>query len=74
MHLVTAKRSALFNVIEAVLAMRAPATIRYLAICHLGFSTANVEALAAMLDAARWNSWILFFGVFRSLEKEYVSD
>ena len=45
-HLLTAKRFALFNVIEAVLTMRAPATIRYLAICTLGFSVANVETFA----------------------------
>src|SRR5208283_3168748 len=31
-HMLTAKRFALFNVIEAVLHFRAPATIRYLAV------------------------------------------
>ena len=70
-HLLTAKRFALFNVIEAVLAMRAPATIRYLAICTLGFSTANVEALAAMLDSKQVERLDFVFSVyFKSLEKE----
>ena len=70
-HLLTAKRFALFNVIEAILKMRAPAKIRYLAICTLGFSTANVEALAAMLDTGQVERLDFVFSVyFRSLEKE----
>jgi len=70
-HLLTAKRFALFNVIEAVLTMRAPATIRYLAICTLGFSTANVVALAAMLDSGNIGRLDFVFSVFfKSLEKE----
>ena len=69
-HLLTAKRFALFNVIEAVLSMRAPATIEYLAICTLGFSTANVEALAHMLDGGKVERLDFVFSVyFRSLEK-----
>ncbi len=71
LHLLAAKRFALFNIIEAVLAMRAPAKIRYLAICTLGFSTANVEALAAMLDTGQVQRLDFVFSVyFRSLEKE----
>ncbi len=71
LHLLTAKRFALFNVIEAVLNMRAPAKIRHLSICTLGFSTANVEALAAMLDAGQVEKLDFIFSVyFRSLEKE----
>ncbi len=70
-HLLTAKRFALFNIIETVLAMRAPARIRYLAICTLGFSTANIEALAAMLDTGQVERLDFVFSVyFRSLEKE----
>jgi hypothetical protein len=70
-HLITAKRFALFNVIEAVLTMRAPARIRYLAVCTLGFSTANVEALAAMLDDKRVEKLDFVFSVFfKSLEKD----
>lgn len=70
-HLLTAKRFALFNVIEAVLAMRAPAKIEYLAICTLGFSTANVEALARMLDCGDVARLDFVFSVFfKSLEKE----
>lgn len=69
-HLMTAKRFALFNVIEAVLAIRAPAKIKYLAIATLGFSTANVEALAAMLDDKRVERLDFVFSVFfKSLEK-----
>lgn len=69
-HLLTAKRFALFNVIEAVLHFRSPATIRYLAICTLGFSTANVEALAAMLDNNQVEQLDFVFSVFfKSLEK-----
>jgi hypothetical protein len=71
LHLLTAKRFALFNVIEAILKMRAPATISYLAICTLGFSTANVEALAALLDNGQVAQLDFIFSVyFRSLEKE----
>ncbi len=70
-HLLTAKRFALFNVIEAILAIHAPATIDYLAICTLGFSTANVEALAAMLDNKQVDRLDFVFSVyFKSLEKE----
>lgn len=70
-HLLTAKRFSLFNVIEAVLKLRAPAKIRYLAVCTLGFSTANVEALAAMLDNGQVDRLDFVFSVyFRSLEKE----
>jgi hypothetical protein len=70
-HLVSAKRFALFNVIEAILTMRSPATIRYLGICTLGFSTANVEALAAMLDNGQVERLDFVFSVyFRSLERE----
>ena len=70
-HLLTAKRFALFNVIEAALAMRAPAKIEYLAICTLGFSTANVEALARMLDNGSIGRLDFIFSVFfKSLEKE----
>ena len=70
-HLLTAKRFALFNVIEAALAMRAPAKIDYLAICTLGFSTANVEALAAMLDRGDVARLDFVFSVFfKSLEKD----
>jgi hypothetical protein len=70
-HLLTAKRFALFNVVEAVLVLRAPARIKHLSICTLGFSTANVEALAAMLDAGQVEKLDFVFSVyFRSLEKE----
>jgi hypothetical protein len=69
-HLLTAKRFALFNVIEAVLTMRAPARIKYLAVCTLGFSMANVEGLAAMLDVGQVEQLDFVFSVyFRSLEK-----
>jgi hypothetical protein len=70
-HVVSAKRFSLFNVIEAVLTMRAPETIRYLAVCTLGFSTANVAALAAMLDGKQVEQLDFVFSVyFRSLERE----
>ena len=70
-HLLTAKRFALFNVIQAVLKMRAPARIKHLTICTLGFSVANVAALAAMLDNGQVERLDFVFSVyFRSLEKE----
>ncbi|NLF10125.1 MAG: hypothetical protein GX594_19420 [Pirellulaceae bacterium] len=70
-HLLSAKRFALFNIVEAVLALRAPAKIRYLAICTLGFSTANVEGIAAMLDSRNVEQLDFVFSVyFKSLEKE----
>jgi hypothetical protein len=70
-HLLTAKRFALFNVIQAVLAIHSPATINYLAICTLGFSTHNVEALAAMLDSKQVERLDFVFSVFfKSLEKQ----
>ncbi len=69
-HLLTAKRFALFDVIRAVLELRAPATIRYLGIATLGFSTANVEGLAAMLDGGQVARLDFIFSIyFRSLEK-----
>ena len=71
LHLLTAKRFALFNVVQAVLTMQLPATIRYLAICTLGFSAANVEAIAAMLDNKQIERLDFVFSIyFRSLEKE----
>jgi hypothetical protein len=69
-HLLTAKRFALFNVIEAVLHFRAPATIRHLAVSTLGFSSSNVQDLATMLDNGQVEKLDFVFSVyFRSLEK-----
>jgi hypothetical protein len=69
-HMLTAKRFALIDVIEAVLHFRAPARIKFLGICTLGFSTANVERLAAMLDSHQVELLDFVFSVyFKSLEK-----
>ena len=69
-HVLTAKRFSLFDVIRAVLHLRAPATISYLGIATLGFSTANVEGLAAMLDSGQVGRLDFIFSIyFRSLEK-----
>ncbi len=69
-HLLTAKRFALFDVIRAVLELRTPATISFLGICTLGFSPANVEGLAAMLDSGQVGRLDFIFSIyFRSLEK-----
>jgi len=69
-HMLTAKRFALIDVLEAVLHFRAPARIKFLGICTLGFSTANVERLVAMLDAGQIEKLDFVFSVyFRSLEK-----
>src|SRR5208282_1124117 len=69
-HLLTAKRFALFNVIQAVLSMRGPERIKYLAICTLGFSVANVEDLAGMLDNKQVEKLDFVFSIyFKSLEK-----
>jgi hypothetical protein len=69
-HLLWAKRAALFDVISAVLHFRAPATIKYLGVCTLGFSVANVEGLAEMLDGGQVAHLDLIYSIyFRSLEK-----
>ena len=70
-HLLTAKRFALFNVIEAVPDLASPGDDPILGNLHVGFSTANVEALAAMLDASEVERLDFVFSVyFQSLEKE----
>jgi hypothetical protein len=69
-HLLTAKRFSTFNIIEAILKLRAPATIEDLRISTLGFSRANVEALSAMLDSKQVEKLTFIFSIFfKSLEK-----
>ena len=69
-HLLTAKRFSTFNIIEAILKLRAPATIEDLRISTLGFSRTNVEALAEMLDSHQVERLTFVFSIyFRSLEK-----
>ena len=66
----TAKRFTLFNVIEAVLTMRARRRSDTWEFVRLGFSVANVEDLATLLDNGQVEKLDFVFSVyFKCLEK-----
>jgi hypothetical protein len=70
-HLVTAKRYSLWNVVQAVLQLAAPATIVYLGIATLGFSRQNLEELLDLLDRGQIGKVDFLFSVyFKSNERE----
>ena len=70
-HLVTAKRYSLWNVVQAVLQLAAPATIAYFGVATLGFSKQNLEELLALLDRGQIAKVDFLFSVyFKSNEKE----
>ena len=70
-HLVTAKRYSLWNVVQAVLQLAAPATIAYFGVATLGFSKQNLEELLALLDSGQIAKVDFLFSVyFKSNEKE----
>jgi hypothetical protein len=70
-HLVCAGGYSLYHHIEAVLQIAAPATIRYLGICTLGFSKDNLERLIGLLDAGTIGQVDFLYSVyFKSNERE----
>ncbi len=70
-HLVTAKRYSLWNVVQAVLQLAAPATIAYFGVATLGFSKQNLEELLSLLDRGQIAKVDFLFSVyFKSNEKE----
>jgi hypothetical protein len=70
-HLVTAKRYSLWHIVQATLALAAPATIAYLGIATLGFSKQNLDELLAAIDAGRIGKVDFLFSVyFKSNERE----
>jgi hypothetical protein len=70
-HIVVRGNFAMFDLVGAVLALAAPATIARLDIVTLGFSRVNLEELLAMLDAGTIGRLTFLYSVyFRSNEKE----
>lgn len=70
-HLITSKKYSLFHVVEAVLNLASPVTIKYLGVATLGFSRDNLERLMVMLDAGQIGKVDFLYSVFhKSLEKE----
>ena len=70
-HLVTAKKYSLWHIVKAVLEMAKPAVISHLTVATLGFSTANLSELLALLDTGKIGGVSFLYSVFfKSLEKE----
>jgi hypothetical protein len=70
-HLITSKKYSLFDIIKATLHLAAPARLRFLAICTLGFSTSNVQELIQLIDAGQVERVQMLYSVFhKSNEKE----
>jgi len=70
-HMVCSGGYSLYHHIPAVLELAAPATIRYLGICTLGFSKDNLERLIGLLDGGQIGTLDFLYSVyFKSNERE----